>query len=217
MEFKAYLAIGEETTRGTGQVTTVGFIPLTDFDLPIPDYMTKKRGEFRGESSRLGHTVERRRAAFAQRLDQLDDRGLALAVDDDIDVSALEHRRGHVAEKAAACNDGRTQFFGDAREPQAFHTTHRLLADADVRRLQPPQFGFQAPPAHLQCRCVKNGYAEVANLRAQRGGERGKSQRRPDGAGRPVKGPERTRRPYEQEEFLHKSAPAVCRDDRATP
>jgi len=60
MEFKAYLAIGEETTRGTKQAATVGFIPLTDFDLPIPDYMTKKRGEYRGEPSRLGHTLERR-------------------------------------------------------------------------------------------------------------------------------------------------------------
>jgi hypothetical protein len=60
MEFKAYLAIGEETTRGTGEVTTVGFIPLTDFDIPVPDFMTKKRGEHRGESSRLGHTTERR-------------------------------------------------------------------------------------------------------------------------------------------------------------
>jgi hypothetical protein len=60
MEFKAYLAIGEEAVRGTGEVTTVGFIPLTDFDLPLPDFMTKKRGEHRGESSRLGHTLERR-------------------------------------------------------------------------------------------------------------------------------------------------------------
>jgi hypothetical protein len=60
MEYKAYLAIGEEAARGTGEVTTVGFIPLTEFDLPIPDFMTKKRGEVRGEASRLGHTLERR-------------------------------------------------------------------------------------------------------------------------------------------------------------
>lgn len=60
MDFKAYLAVGEEANRGTAEVTTVGFMPITECDLPGIDFMTKKRGEFRGEESRLGHTTERR-------------------------------------------------------------------------------------------------------------------------------------------------------------
>ena len=59
MDFKAYLAIGEENDRHT-LATTVGYLPLTDFKLPEPGFKTKKRGEFRGQSSRLGHRVERR-------------------------------------------------------------------------------------------------------------------------------------------------------------
>lgn len=59
-ETKAYLAIGEETTRGTKESTTVGFVPLNSFALPTPDYMANKREEFRGEDTALGHTTERR-------------------------------------------------------------------------------------------------------------------------------------------------------------
>jgi len=58
MENKAFVAIGEETTRGTKEATTVGFIPVLNFKLPKPDFMIKKRAEFRGENSLLGPTTE---------------------------------------------------------------------------------------------------------------------------------------------------------------
>ncbi len=57
-ETKAFVAIGEEETRGTAEKTTVGFIPVNNFSLPKPDYMAKKREEFRGEDTALGHTTE---------------------------------------------------------------------------------------------------------------------------------------------------------------
>ncbi len=58
MESKAFLAVGEEVTRGTKESTTVGHMPLMNFQLPKPDFMARKRGEFRGESALLGHTTE---------------------------------------------------------------------------------------------------------------------------------------------------------------
>src|SRR3990170_2875687 len=58
MESKAFLALGEEDTRGSKQSTTVGHIPLNNFQLPKPDFIARKRGEFRGESALLGHTAE---------------------------------------------------------------------------------------------------------------------------------------------------------------
>ena len=58
MENRAYVAIGEEATRGTKEATTVGFVPVLNFKLPKPDFMAKKRGEFRGEDSMLGPTTE---------------------------------------------------------------------------------------------------------------------------------------------------------------
>ena len=57
-EYKNFVAIGEETSRGTKQVSTVGFIPVRNFAPPKPDYMTRKRDEHRGESTQLGHTTE---------------------------------------------------------------------------------------------------------------------------------------------------------------
>ena len=57
-ETKAFIAIGEETTRGTAEKTTVGFIPVNNFSLPKPDQMAKKREEFRGEDTALGFTTE---------------------------------------------------------------------------------------------------------------------------------------------------------------
>ena len=57
METKSYLAVGEESTRGTKESSTVGFIPLNDFVLPPPDYMERKRGEHRGEDTQLGETL----------------------------------------------------------------------------------------------------------------------------------------------------------------
>lgn len=59
-ETRAFLAVGEESIRGTAESSTVGFIPLNDFTLPQPDFMAVKRGELRGEDSLLGHTLERR-------------------------------------------------------------------------------------------------------------------------------------------------------------
>ncbi len=58
MENRAFVAIGEEATRGTKEATTVGFLPVNTFKLPKPDFMAKKRGEFRGEDSLLGPTTE---------------------------------------------------------------------------------------------------------------------------------------------------------------
>ncbi|MDP2689978.1 MAG: phage tail tube protein [Deltaproteobacteria bacterium] len=60
MESKAFLAVGEEATRGAKESTTVGHIPLNNFQLPKPDFMARKRGEFRGERALLGHTTELR-------------------------------------------------------------------------------------------------------------------------------------------------------------
>jgi hypothetical protein len=58
MENRAFVAIGEEATRGTKEATTVGFVPVQEFKLVKPDFMAKKRGEFRGEDSLLGPTTE---------------------------------------------------------------------------------------------------------------------------------------------------------------
>lgn len=58
-EYNNYLAVGEETTRGTAESSTVGFIPVQgDFALPAPDYMARKRDEHRGEDTQKGHTTE---------------------------------------------------------------------------------------------------------------------------------------------------------------
>lgn len=59
-ENKFYMAVGEETNRGTAETTTVGFIPLLD---PgglgyQPDDQVRK--EYRGEKSALGDTSVRR-------------------------------------------------------------------------------------------------------------------------------------------------------------
>lgn len=56
-ETKAYVAIGEEAARGTAQKTTVGFIPVRSFTPPKPDFMEKKREEYRGENTALGPTT----------------------------------------------------------------------------------------------------------------------------------------------------------------
>ncbi len=57
-ETKSFIAIGEETTRGTKESTTVGYLPVNSLSLPKPDYMAKKRDEFRGEDTLLGATTE---------------------------------------------------------------------------------------------------------------------------------------------------------------
>src|SRR3990172_8814873 len=57
-ENKQYIAVGEETTRGTPESTTVGFIPVTAFALPTMEFDDKDRAEFRGESTVLGETTK---------------------------------------------------------------------------------------------------------------------------------------------------------------
>jgi len=54
---KIYLAIGEETTRGTAESTTVGFVPLISPSIPKSEFDDKPRGEFRGDDSALGETT----------------------------------------------------------------------------------------------------------------------------------------------------------------
>ena len=61
-ETKAFLCVGEETTRGTKEITTIGFIPINNLPLPAPDYAEKKRGEFRGEDTAKGETLAIRMA-----------------------------------------------------------------------------------------------------------------------------------------------------------
>jgi hypothetical protein len=57
---KVYLAVGEETTRGTKQAATVGFIPLSEAPKLKFEPDDKRRKEFRGEDSLLGPTIARR-------------------------------------------------------------------------------------------------------------------------------------------------------------
>jgi len=59
---KVYLAVGEETTRGTPESTTVGFIPIENATLPAMEYDDVRKTEFIGEESRLGNTGFRRMA-----------------------------------------------------------------------------------------------------------------------------------------------------------
>ena len=54
---KIYCAIGEEATRGTGEVTTVGFIPLLNSGIPKMEFDDKRRKEFRGEDTVKGDTT----------------------------------------------------------------------------------------------------------------------------------------------------------------
>ena len=56
-ENKIYMALGEESTRGTGEVTTVGFIPLLGPSIPTLEFDDKKRKEFRGEDTVKGDTT----------------------------------------------------------------------------------------------------------------------------------------------------------------
>lgn len=65
---RAFVAVGEEAARGTAESSTVGYIPVMSYALPKPDYMAKKREDFRGEETALGHTTEER---WGQRWDGL--------------------------------------------------------------------------------------------------------------------------------------------------
>ncbi len=51
---RLYLAVGEETTRGTKQAATVGFLPLDTAAIPKIEFSDIKRKEFRGEDSIKG-------------------------------------------------------------------------------------------------------------------------------------------------------------------
>lgn len=57
---QVYVAIGEETTRGTAENSTVGFLPVTSGVEPTPNPDDRRRGEFRGEESSLGDISYRR-------------------------------------------------------------------------------------------------------------------------------------------------------------
>lgn len=57
---KYYLAIGEESARGTAESTTVGFTPLLGPGLPKAEFDNKLRAEFRGEDTVLGPTTQMR-------------------------------------------------------------------------------------------------------------------------------------------------------------
>ncbi|MBI5344766.1 MAG: hypothetical protein HZB83_05440 [Deltaproteobacteria bacterium] len=56
-ENKVYLAIGEETARGTKQSAAVGFIPLLKPGIPKVEFDDRRRKEFRGEDSVKGDTT----------------------------------------------------------------------------------------------------------------------------------------------------------------
>ena len=51
---KLYMAVGEEAARGTGEVSTVGFIPLNDASIPVMEFNESRRPEWRGEDRVLG-------------------------------------------------------------------------------------------------------------------------------------------------------------------
>jgi hypothetical protein len=57
---RQYIAIGEEASRGTKEVTTVAFIPLWDPLKPKPENKDDPRKQTRGEDSILGDTQYRR-------------------------------------------------------------------------------------------------------------------------------------------------------------
>ncbi len=56
-ENKLYMALGEESARGTKESTTVGFIPLLSSGIPKLEFEEKKRKEFRGEDTVKGETT----------------------------------------------------------------------------------------------------------------------------------------------------------------
>src|SRR3989337_2082728 len=56
-ENKIYCAIGEETTRGTKEAVTVGFVPLLTSGIPKMEFDDKRRKEFRGEDTVKGDTT----------------------------------------------------------------------------------------------------------------------------------------------------------------
>lgn len=55
-ENKIYLALGEESARGTKEAATVGFIPLLGPGIPKMEFDDKRRKEFRGEDTVKGDT-----------------------------------------------------------------------------------------------------------------------------------------------------------------
>ncbi len=59
-ENKLYLAVGEESVRGTSETTSVGFLPLLSSSIPKLEFDDKKRKEFRGEDTVKGDSSVRR-------------------------------------------------------------------------------------------------------------------------------------------------------------
>lgn len=59
-KWQHYLAVGEEAARGTAEKTTLGFIPIMEPFIPIPDFNDQKRMEYRGEDRAKGPSAVRR-------------------------------------------------------------------------------------------------------------------------------------------------------------
>ena len=67
---RLYLAIGEETTRGAAQTTTVGFVPVLSGRLPSVEFEEGGLEEFRGEPFGAGiHSWQRRRRGWKATLE----------------------------------------------------------------------------------------------------------------------------------------------------
>ena len=67
---KYYIAIGEETTRGTPEITTLGYIPVSAPVFPDPGFDDRPRVEMRGYDTQLGDLLHRRYSkAFSVTLD----------------------------------------------------------------------------------------------------------------------------------------------------
>jgi len=56
-ENRMYLGVGEESTRGNKEATTVGFIPLLSATAPVMEFNENRRTEWRGENPVKGDTT----------------------------------------------------------------------------------------------------------------------------------------------------------------
>ena len=61
-ERKHHVEIGEESSRGTAETSTVGYIPVTAPLLPAPEFTDENDRSFRGEQTVLGNRFARRLA-----------------------------------------------------------------------------------------------------------------------------------------------------------
>ncbi|MBI5236014.1 MAG: hypothetical protein HY886_07185 [Deltaproteobacteria bacterium] len=56
-ENRLYLAVGEETARGSAESAAVGFVPLSSPSIPKMEFDDRTRKEYRGEAGALGDTT----------------------------------------------------------------------------------------------------------------------------------------------------------------